>query len=108
MAKNKNQKPHAHLHKKAICKISNKSDEIREGSCGARSDGRKNGRNDGRTDRRTHTWTDKGHFFSPPPPTSGDKNLYVVEHMTCKTEYDKPQIGSALFLRATIYLMKFS
>ena len=22
-----------------------------------------------------HTWTDEGHFYSPLPPTSGDKNI---------------------------------
>ena len=30
-------------------------------------------RSDGMTEGRTHTRTDEGHFYSPPPPTSGDK-----------------------------------
>ena len=29
-------------------------------------------RTDGRTEGRTDTRTDEGHFYSPPPPTSGD------------------------------------
>ena len=29
-------------------------------------------RSDGMTDGRTHIWTDEGHFYCPPPPTSGD------------------------------------
>ena len=36
-----------------------------------RSDGRKDGRND----ERMHTRTDEDRFYSPPPPTSGDKNV---------------------------------
>ena len=28
-------------------------------------------------DEITHTRTDKGHFYSPPSPTSGDKNMKV-------------------------------
>ena len=41
--------------------------DVRDGK-----DGRKDGLNDGRTDGRTHTRTDEGHFYNPPPPTSGD------------------------------------
>ena len=41
---------------------------------GTRSEGWKDGRKDGRNDGRTHTRTDEGYFYSPPPPTSGDKN----------------------------------
>ena len=37
-----------------------------------RTDGRTDGRPDGRTDGITHTRMDEGHFYSPPPPTSGD------------------------------------
>ena len=29
---------------------------------------------EGRTDGITHTRTNEGHFYSLPPPTSGDKN----------------------------------
>ena len=46
-------------------------------SSDGQKDGRKDGRNDGRTDRRTHTRTDEGHFYIPPPPTSGDNKSEV-------------------------------
>ena len=64
--------------KKAIYKISNQSDERRKRSCGdkiGRTEGRMDGMTDGQTDRQTdgHTRTDEGHFYSPPPTTSGDK-----------------------------------
>ena len=32
-------------------------------------------RSDGWTDGRMHTQTGEGHFYSRPPPTSGDKNI---------------------------------
>ena len=37
-----------------------------------RSLGQTAGKTDIRMDRITHTLTDKGHFYSAPPPTSGD------------------------------------
>ena len=45
------------------------------GVAGTRSDGRKDGRKDGLTDGRMHKRTDEGHFYSLPPPTSGDNYL---------------------------------
>ena len=44
-----------------------------------RSLGRTAGWTEGRTDGITHTRTDEGHFYSPPPPTSGDnkRGMYV-------------------------------
>ena len=53
--------------KKAIYIISNQSDKRCKRSCGD-----KIGRTEGMTDGRTHTRTDEGHFYCPPPPTSGD------------------------------------
>ena len=48
---------------------------------------RANERKDGRTDRRTHTRTDEGHFYSPPPPMSGDKDLdaTILSGITLRT-----------------------
>ena len=50
------------------------------GVAGTRSDGRRDdGRTGGMTDGRTHTRTDEGHFYSPPPPTSGDeKGIRII------------------------------
>ena len=33
---------------------------------------------DGMTDGWMHTWMDEGHFYRPPPPTSGDKNMKII------------------------------
>ena len=44
------------------------------GVTGTRSDGR----NVRRTDGRTYTRTDEGHFYSPPPPTSVDKEEFPI------------------------------
>ena len=38
---------------------------------------------DGRTDGHTHGQTDEGHFYSPPPPTLGDKKLVTEETWFC-------------------------
>ena len=43
-----------------------------EGVAETRSLGRPAGRSDG----ITHTRTDEGHFYSPPPPTSGDNQIH--------------------------------
>ena len=39
------------------------------------------GRTAGRTDGVTHTRTDEGHFYSPPPPTSGDNKSHKSNSM---------------------------
>ena len=51
-----------------------------DGRKDGRTKGRPEGRTDGRTDGITHTWTDEGHFYSPPPPTSGDKNAVLTKN----------------------------
>ena len=58
---------------------------------GTRSDGRTDGRNYGRTGGRTHTRTDEGHFYSPPPPTSGDK-YYPKDMLGLYTYFDTTKV----------------
>ena len=74
----KNPKPHAHFHiigrKSTKFQVNPMKDVggVRE----TRSLGRTAKRTEGRTGGITHTWTDEGHFYSPPPPTSGDNNVH--------------------------------
>ena len=71
-------KPHAHLHiigRKSTKFQVNPMNDI-GGVVETSSLGLPAGRTAGRTDRRMdgimHTRTDEGHFYSTPPPTSGD------------------------------------
>ena len=52
-------------HRKKVYKISSESDERYRRICGDKIS-RTAGRTDGKTDGITHTWTDEGHFYSPP------------------------------------------
>ena len=61
-------KPHAHLHI-----IGRKSTKFQVNSM-KDVGGVAETRSLGRTDGITHTRADEGHFYSPPLPTSGDKN----------------------------------
>ena len=65
------------------------------GVVGTRSDERKDiqkdGRNDGWTDGRMHTRTDKGHFYSPPLPTSGDNYHQILLIYRALTPLDNTQ-----------------
>ena len=64
-------------HRKKVYKISSESDERCRRSCRekiSQMTGQMDGKTDGRTDGITHTQMDKGHFYSPPPPTSGDNS----------------------------------
>ena len=65
-------KPHAHLH--IIGRKSTKFQVNPMKDVGGVAETRSLGRMAGRTDRITHTRTDEGHFYSPPLPTSGNKN----------------------------------
>ena len=69
-------KPHAHLHiiggKSTRFQVNLMKDV--DGVAEKRSVGRTAGQMEGRTNGITHTRMDKGHFCSPPLPTSGDKN----------------------------------
>ena len=79
-------KPHAHLHiigRKSTKFQVNPMKDV-GGAAETRSLGQTAGRTEGRTDGITDTQTDEGHFYSPPPPTSGDKYtdqtiLYVFD-----------------------------
>ena len=44
------------------------------------------GPTEGRTDGITHTRMEEGHFYSPPPPTSGDnkKAIYKISNQSDK------------------------
>ena len=71
-------KPNAHLHiieRKSTKFQVNPMKDV-GGVVETRSLGRTAGRTDGRTNGIMHTWTDEGHFYSPPPPTSGDIENY--------------------------------
>ena len=67
-------KAHAHLHiiGKKSTKFQVNPMKYVGGVAETRSFGRTAGRTEGRTDEITHTRTDEGHFYSPPPPMSGD------------------------------------
>ena len=65
-------KPHAHLH--IIGRKPTKFQVNLMKDVGAVEESRSFGWTDGRTDGKKRTQTDKGYFYSPPPPTSGDKN----------------------------------
>ena len=69
-------KPHAHLHiiaRKSTKFQVNPMKDVR-GVAETRSLGRTAGRTEGQTDGRNNAHTDgRGHFYSPPPPMSGDK-----------------------------------
>ena len=66
------QKQHAHLH--IIGKKSTKFQRYPMKDIGGlRRQDLLDGRPDGRKDGITQTRADEGHFYSPPPPTSGDK-----------------------------------
>ena len=75
-------KPHAHLHiigrKSTKFQVNPMKDVGAETRSPGRTAGRTEGRTDGRTDGITHTRMDEGHFSSPPPPTSGDKNELFI------------------------------
>ena len=65
-------KPHAHLH---IIERKPKKIQVHlmNDVGGLVGQSLSDGRPDGQTDGITHTRSDEGHFYSPPPPTSGDK-----------------------------------
>ena len=67
-------KPHAHLHIIGRRSTKFQVNPMKDvgGVAETKSLGRTAGRTEGRTDAITHTRTDEGHFYSPPPPTSGD------------------------------------
>ena len=66
-------KPHAHLHNTGRKSTKFQVNPMKDvGFAKTRSLGQTAGKTDIRMDRITHTLTDKGHFYSPPPPTSGD------------------------------------
>ena len=72
-------KPHAHFH--IIGRKSTKFQVNPIKDVGRVAETRSLGRTDRRMDGITHTPTDKGHFFSPYPPTSGDnKNLIPISN----------------------------
>ena len=62
----KNQKPHEHLHMIRRQSIKFRISPMKD-LRGVTGKDLKDGQNDGRC-----TETDEGHFYSPPPPTSGD------------------------------------
>ena len=77
-------KPHAHFH--IIGRKSTKFQVNPMKDVGVVAETRSLGRTAGGTDGITHTRMDEGHFYSPPPPTSGDKNMFktgVVEANDC-------------------------
>ena len=67
-------KPHAHVHiigrKSTIFQVNSMKDG--GGVAETRSLRWTDGRTEGRADDITQTRTDEGHFYSPPPPASGD------------------------------------
>ena len=67
-------KPHAHLH--IIGRKSTKFQVNPMRDVGGVAETRSLGRPGGQTDGITHTRTDEGHFYSPPPPTSGDNQIH--------------------------------
>ena len=76
IVKSKFQKPHAHLHiigRKSMRFQVNPMKDV-EGVAETRSLGWTAGQMERQTDGIAHTRMDKGHFCSPPLPTSGDKN----------------------------------
>ena len=57
-------------------------------------------RRKGRTDGIMHTRTDEGHFYSPTPPTSGDKNsdffaIFFNVKVYCSFTLESPHRGDS-------------